>query len=102
MTTETNFESNTSNDEPNEVPQVIKDGVQATIDELKELNLGIDEEPHPIYMSSLLTPEEESKYLELLMECRDVFAWTCKEMPGLETTIAFHRLAIKQGMHLIK
>ena len=26
VTTETNFESNTSNDEPNEVPQVIKDG----------------------------------------------------------------------------
>ena len=53
-------------------------------------------------MSSLLTPKEESKYFELLMEYKDVFAWTYKEMPGLDPTIVIHRLAIKQGVCPIK
>ena len=95
MTTETDSQSDALDDEPNEVPQAIEDEGQATVDELKELNLGIDEEPRPIYVSLLLTPEEESKYFELLMEYKDMFTWTYKEMPGLDPTMAVHRLAIK-------
>ena len=74
VTAETDSESDASDDEPNEAPRAIEDGGQATVDELKELNLGTSEEPRPIYVSSLLTPEEESKYFELLMEYKDVFA----------------------------
>ena len=95
---ETDFKSDASDDEPNEAPRAIEDGGQATVDKLKELNLGTDEEPRPIYVSSLLTPEEESKYFELLMEYKDVFIWTHKEMLGLDLTITVHRLAIKQGV----
>ena len=102
MTVETDSESDASDDEPNEAPRAIEDGGQATVDELKELNLGIDEEPRPIYVSSLLTPEEESKYFELLMEYKDMFAWTYKEMPGLDPIVAVHQLAIKQGVLPIK
>ena len=74
VTVETDSELDASDDEPNEVPRAIEDRGQATIDELRELNLGTSEEPRPIYVSSLLTPEEESKYFELLMEYKDVFA----------------------------
>ena len=102
VTAETDSESDASDDEPNEEPRAIEDGGQAPIDELKELNLGTSEEPCPIYVSSLLTPEEESKYFELLMEYKDVFAWTYKEMPSLDPTVAVHRLAIKQGVRPIK
>ena len=65
-------------------------GGQAIVDELKELNLGTDKEPCPIYVSLLLTPDEESKYFELLMEYKDLFAWTYKEMPGLDPIIVVH------------
>ena len=65
-------------------------GGQVNADELKEINLGTDKEPRPIYVSSLLTLEEESKYFELLMEYKDVFTWTYKEMSGLDPTIAVH------------
>ena len=74
MTVETDFKSDASDDEPNEAPRAIEDKGQATVDELRELNLGTSEEPRPIYVSSLLTPEEESKHFELLMEYKDVFA----------------------------
>ena len=102
MTAETDFESDASDDEPNEAPRAIEDEGQATVDELRELNLGTSEEPRPIYVSSLLIMEEESKYFELLIEYKDVFAWTYKEMPGLDPTVAVHRLAIKQGVRPIK
>ncbi|XP_070020850.1 uncharacterized protein [Nicotiana sylvestris] len=59
-----------ANDAPPELEEVVK----ATIDALKEVNLGTDEEPRPTYLSVLLEVDEESTYIELLKEFRDVFA----------------------------
>jgi len=42
-----------------ETPKTFEDRGQATVDDLKELNLGTNEEPRPIYVSSSLTLEEE-------------------------------------------
>jgi hypothetical protein len=72
------------------------------VDELKELNLGTTDEPRPIFISALLTPAEEKEYLELLTEYKDVFAWTYKEMSGLDPRVAVHRLGIKQEARLVK
>ena len=80
----------------------MEDGGQATIDELKEINLGIIEEPWPTFISSLLTPEEEERYPKLLVEYKDVFSWTYKEVSRLNPSIALHHLAIKKGMRPVK
>ncbi|KAM1343604.1 hypothetical protein ACFX2F_007784 [Malus domestica] len=74
-------------------PSQLEDGGQATIDDLKELNLGTSEEPKPIFVSALLSADEIEKYYQLLLEYKDVFAWTYKEMPGLDPIIAVHHLA---------
>ena len=92
----------TTNEEVDEAPLTLEDGVQATVDELKEINLGTTEEPRPTFISALLTPEEEERYLKLLVEYKDVFAWTYKEMPGLNPSIALHHLAVKKGVHPVK
>jgi len=81
-----------------ETPKTLKDGGHATVDDPKELNPGTTDEPRPIYISSLLTPEEESQYFNLLSEYKDVFAWSYKEMPGLNPKVAVHRLSIKRGV----
>ncbi|XP_074313671.1 uncharacterized protein LOC141648860 [Silene latifolia] len=83
--------------EADEAPETHEDGGQSTVDELKELNLGTTEDPRPIYVSALLTKEEEEEYYKLLVEYKDVFAWSYKEMPGLSPKIAVHCLAIKKG-----
>jgi len=62
------------------------------------LNLGTNEEPHRIHVSSSLTPEEENQYLELLSEYRDVFAWNYKEMHGFDPKVIVHRLSIKRDI----
>ncbi|WMV51336.1 hypothetical protein MTR67_044721 [Solanum verrucosum] len=45
-------------DDVQKAPLQLEDGVQSTIDNLKELNLGTLEDPRPIFISALLTPEE--------------------------------------------
>ncbi|XP_074296887.1 uncharacterized protein LOC141627548 [Silene latifolia] len=84
--------------EADKAPEKLEDEVQSTVDDLKELNLGTDEDPRPIYVSALLTKEEEEEYYKLLVEYKDVFAWIYKEMPGLSPKIAVHLLAIRKGI----
>ena len=50
----------------------------------------------------LLTPKEEEGYLKLLVEYKDVFACTYKEMPGLNPSIVLHQLAVKRGARPVK
>ena len=102
VTVETDSGSSSSDDEPDEASHAIEDGGQATVDELKELNLGTVDEPRLIFISALLTPAEEKEYLELLTEYKDIFTWTYKEMPGLDPRVAVHRLAIKQEARPVK
>ncbi|KAM1636895.1 hypothetical protein COP2_015136 [Malus domestica] len=83
-------------------PPQLEDGGQATIDDLKELNLGTIEEQKPIFLSALLSADEVDEYYQLLSEYKDVFAWTYKEMPGLDPVIVVHHLAIKPGTRPIK
>ncbi|KAM1124922.1 hypothetical protein ACFX2B_039780 [Malus domestica] len=71
-------------------PPQIEDGGQATVDELREINLGTDDEPKPIFVSALLTPEELEDYKSLLQDYRDVFAWGYQDMPGLDTKALRH------------
>ncbi|XP_070015187.1 uncharacterized protein [Nicotiana sylvestris] len=85
-----------------DAPPELEEGVKATIDALKEVNLGIDEEPRPTYLSALLEVDEESTYIELFKEFRDVFAWSYKEMPSLDPKVAVHHLVVKNGARLVK
>ncbi|CAM8996545.1 unnamed protein product [Rhodiola kirilowii] len=84
--------------EADQAPEVLEDGGQSTVDDLKEVNLRTTENPRPIYVSTLLTEEEEEQYLKLLAEYKDVFAWNYTEMSGLNPKVALHRLAIKRGV----
>ncbi|KAM2207670.1 hypothetical protein ACFXTI_023758 [Malus domestica] len=83
-------------------PPQLEDGGQSTVDDLKELNLGTKEEQRPIFVSALLSADEVDEYYQLLSEYKDVFAWTYKEMPGLDPVIAVHHLAVKPGTRPIK
>ena len=102
ITVEVDYNSEFSEDEPREAPQVFEDQGQATIDELKELNLRTNENPRPIYVSMFLSPSEEKSYFELLLGYKDIFAWSYKEMPGLDPKFAVHQLMGKHGVQLIK
>ena len=48
VTMQVDSNSEFSENEPGKAPQVFENGEKATIDELKELNLGTNENPRPI------------------------------------------------------
>ena len=90
-------EIETHEEDAEDVPQSLEDGGQSTVDELKEVNLGTIEEPHPTFISASLFNEEEDKYMSLLTEYKDIFAWLYKQMSELDSKVAVHPLAIKPG-----
>jgi len=51
-----------------EAPKTLKDGGQAIVDELKELNLRTKEDPRPTYVGTMLTPEKEKAYICLELQ----------------------------------
>ncbi|KAK4411798.1 hypothetical protein Sango_0252800 [Sesamum angolense] len=76
--------SNGAEEDAEDAPAELEEGIKTTIDELKEVNLGDIENPRSIYISVSLTQEEEGTYIALLHEFKDVFAWSYKKMPGLD------------------
>ena len=80
---------NAANDHPTkdvklkDVPFELEDGGQATIDELMEINLGSEDDPKPTFLSA-------QSILEVYIDC---FAWSYKEMLGLDMEVATHKLA---------
>ncbi|KAA0065959.1 uncharacterized protein E5676_scaffold344G00240 [Cucumis melo var. makuwa] len=85
-----------------ETTKSLEDGGQSTVDEFKEMNLGIVEEPCSTSISVSLSSEEEGKYMSLLTEYRYIFVWSYKEMLGLDPKVVVHLLAIKLGYRSIK
>ena len=70
------MEQRPDDEDVQEAPPQLKDGIQSTLKDLKELNLGTLEDPRPIFVSALLTHEEERKYFKLLVVFKDFFAWS--------------------------
>ena len=62
---------------------------------MKEVNLGNDEDPQQTYLSAFVEFDEEVAFMNILKEYRDVFAWSYKEMPGLNPRVAIHQLTVK-------
>lgn len=83
-------------------PYQLEDGGQQTIDELVEINLGSEDDPRPTFVSATLTPEEREDYRQTLMQYRDCFAWSYKEMPGLDPQVATHKLTIDPQFRPVK
>lgn len=50
ITVEESSSSNSSDGEVNEVPHELEDGTQSTVDELKEIGVGISDDPRPIQL----------------------------------------------------
>ncbi|KAK4395659.1 hypothetical protein Sango_1720200 [Sesamum angolense] len=80
-----------------DAPTELEEGIKATIDELKEVNLGDIESPRPIYISASLTHEEEGTYIALLHEFKDVFAWSYEEMPGSDPKVVVYHLDLNNA-----
>ena len=83
---------NDSNEFENEINKQLEKKIEPMKPTLETINLGNDENPCLIKMGSTLN-EKERKYLqELLMKFQEEFAWSYKDMPGIDPQITQHHI----------
>ena len=79
---------NDSNEFENEINKQLEKKIEPMEPTLETIDLGNDENPRLIKIGTTLN-EKEKKYLqELLMEFQEGFAWSYKDMPGIDPEIS--------------
>jgi hypothetical protein len=73
-----------------------------TIDELTEVNLGTEEDPQPTFINASLPKEVADRLKTFLKGYMDCFAWSYKEIPGLDSNVTVHYLKIDPTFKPIK
>ncbi|RDX89960.1 hypothetical protein CR513_28211, partial [Mucuna pruriens] len=71
-----------------------KPKLQFGTEELEIINLGKGEETKEIHISKLTPPDFKQRLTELLREYEDIFAWSYRDMLGLDTAIVKHKLPL--------
>lgn len=66
--------------------------IQPHHEEMEIINLGTDEDKKEIKIGALLDATVRKRVIELLREYDDIFAWSYKDMPGLDPDVVEHRL----------
>src|SRR3954469_5734960 len=66
------------------------------------INLGTDEEPKNIKIGATLNEDVRTTLVKLLNDYVEIFAWSYRDMPGLDTDIVVHRLPLKEGCTLVR
>ena len=62
------------NEDAKDTPPEPEEEMKNIVDTLKEVNLGIDDDMRPTYVSVSFNDDKERKYIEFLLELRDVFS----------------------------
>lgn len=66
------------------------------------INLGSEENKREVKIGALLGEDVKKRLVELLKEYVDVFSWSYRDMPGLDTDIVEHQLPLKPKCPLVK
>ncbi|RDY04164.1 hypothetical protein CR513_12142, partial [Mucuna pruriens] len=68
--------------------------LQFGAEELEVINHGEGEETREIRIGKLIPPDLKQGLIKLLREYEDIFAWSYRDMSGLDTAIVEHRLPL--------
>ncbi|XP_026435107.1 uncharacterized protein LOC113332814 [Papaver somniferum] len=72
-----------------------------TIEELVEVQIG-DQKEQTTFIEAELSLGESESLITLLKNNKDVFAWSLRDMPGIDPDIACHRLNISEGFKPVR
>ena len=90
---------------PEEVSWVLEceeSAIQPYKESLETINLGSEEDSKEVKIGALLHPDMKSRLIELLKEYMDIFSWSYKDMPCLDTDIVEHHFPLKPECPQIK
>jgi ribonuclease HI len=64
--------------------------------DVAECNIGTEEDPKFVKLSSSLSREQRTEYAELLREFVDVFSWTYEDLRTYDTSVIEHKIPLKE------
>jgi len=70
--------------------------------DIEECNFGTELKPKLIILSKNLPQQEKDKYIALLKEYQDVFAWSYEDLKSYDTNIIQHKIPIKEDQKPFK
>lgn len=70
------------------------DEPQTTIEELEEVSLDMSNPEKKVLVGTQLTKEDKDELISFLKENKDVFAWSHKDIPRIDPSVAEHKLNI--------
>ena len=73
------------------------DNIQPYQESIETINLGTEEDPKEIKLGITLEKNVKERLIKLLHEYVDVFAWSYRDMLGLDIDIVVHTLPLKEG-----
>ena len=83
---------------PNEIKWMLEQErktIQPHQEEIEIINLGTEEDKKEIKIGASLDVSVKKRVIELIREYVDIFAWSYKDMPGLDPNVVEHRLPLK-------
>lgn len=66
-------------------------------DEVEECNIGTEENPKVIKISKNLTKESRDRYIKLMKEFHDVFAWTYDDLKVYDPDVIHHTIPVQKN-----
>ena len=66
--------------------------------EVENCNVGTNENPKMVKISKYLLAQIKSRYVELLKQYKDVFAWSYDDLKTYYTSIIEHKIPLKHGI----
>jgi ribonuclease HI len=64
--------------------------------DVAECNIGTEQDPKFVKLSSSLSREKRAEYTELLKEFSDVFSWTYEDLRTYDTSVIEHKIPLKE------
>ena len=71
-------------------------------DEVQECNIGTEKYPRVINLSKNLTKESKEKYIKLMKEFYDVFAWTYDDLKFYDLGVIQHTIHVQKNAKTFK
>ena len=65
--------------------------------DIEDYNLGTKDDPKIVKLYKYLHPNQKLKYVELMREFQDVFAWSYEDMKSNDTSIIQHTIPLKEN-----
>jgi len=74
-----------------------KSQIEPPKENIEDYNIGTKDNPKMIKLSKSLPPDQKLKYVELIKEFQDVFAWSYEDLKSYDTSVIQHTIPLKEN-----